>query len=616
MRGANLLWILLNVVLVLADDVRRPYELIVLRDTDTLKCTHVALRDTQLFRALPDEGHTTSKFTETPGQERISFIAREEERVWARAEALCGDRHTWDFHTLTLLQSASNSNEAEQIVLRPTYVWEDPLPLEVEPLITSGESDNRVDLVFFADGYTFEEKGKFIEDAFRLAEDISGNQTFYTVKPLLNFWAAFTPSKESGIGSGGKPKDTAFGLYRDGTELRGVYYSKPEVARTACFSLGDQCDYPILMGNDPLYGGLGGEFTVITPSLANGPLVLRHELGHSIIRVGEEYDGGFAYFGVNAAHNTTLDAVPWSHWLTNSSASASTAHTHVHDHDDHTHVPKAARVERSVMPLQDYAWTMLNASAPWSTTFNSSGTYAWHLVRFSLSGLPNAPDLLVELDGKDLGWVPREDIGVDRWHYDIKVNKTLKGGEHEVVFTLKNKTREGEAQLCSVEILEFGDESEFVSTPGHYSLYPTFSEKNETSYRPTNEDCLMRIVTTPNFCKACTEGLWYALLRRVTLIDDLAVGCSPAGERTLDLNLVPLAHLREWPVGVEESYEVTWARDGIEVPEWKNQTSVADEGGALGSYAVKVKYWTEEVRVDPDGLLESEAAYVATTRCA
>ena len=41
-----------------------------------------------------------------------------------------------------------------------------------------------------------EEKGKFVQDALRLAEDISGNQTFYTVKPLLNFWAAFTPSKE------------------------------------------------------------------------------------------------------------------------------------------------------------------------------------------------------------------------------------------------------------------------------------------------------------------------------------------------------------------------------------------------------------------------------------
>jgi len=41
---------------------------------------------------------------------------------------------------------------------------------------------------------------------------------------------------------------TLFGLYRDGTELRGVYYSKPEVAKAACLSLGNQCDYPILLG--------------------------------------------------------------------------------------------------------------------------------------------------------------------------------------------------------------------------------------------------------------------------------------------------------------------------------------------------------------------------------
>ena len=68
-------------------------------------------------------------------------------------------------------------------------------------------------------------------------------------------------------------KSTTYGLYRDGTELRGVYYSKPEVAHAACVSMGDRCDYPILLGrlmeylmltymwlialvgNDPLYGG-------------------------------------------------------------------------------------------------------------------------------------------------------------------------------------------------------------------------------------------------------------------------------------------------------------------------------------------------------------------------
>ncbi|KAE9396151.1 cytochrome P450 [Gymnopus androsaceus JB14] len=189
-----------------------------------------------------------------------------------------------------------------------------PPPLEIQPLIVSGSSKNRVDLVFFSDGYLLEDKDKFMQDALRLAEDVSGNQTFHTVKPLMNFWAAFTASEESGVGTGGKPKKTPYGLYRDGTELRAVYYAHPEVADAACTSLGKQCDFPILLGNDPLYGGLGGRFTVITSSILNGPQILRHELGHSIIPVGEEYDGGFAYFGVNAYHDLH-EPVPWAHWI-------------------------------------------------------------------------------------------------------------------------------------------------------------------------------------------------------------------------------------------------------------------------------------------------------------
>lgn len=43
-------------------------------------------------------------------------------------------------------------------------------------------------------------------------------------------------------------RSTPFGLYRDGSELRGVYYSKPEVARLACHALLSLCDYPILLG--------------------------------------------------------------------------------------------------------------------------------------------------------------------------------------------------------------------------------------------------------------------------------------------------------------------------------------------------------------------------------
>ena len=40
------------------------------------------------------------------------------------------------------------------------------------------------------------EKSKFLADAMRLAKDITENQTYSSVKPLLNFWAAFSASKE------------------------------------------------------------------------------------------------------------------------------------------------------------------------------------------------------------------------------------------------------------------------------------------------------------------------------------------------------------------------------------------------------------------------------------
>ncbi|KAI0754586.1 IgA peptidase M64-domain-containing protein [Daedaleopsis nitida] len=422
--------------------VSRPYELIVHRDTDsTHQCTHLALRQTQLFRALPDGGYLKSKVLKS-GEERTQFIAWEEDRVWTLAESLCGKRDTWS-NFQPLIQSdvrlaATSEAESEQSILRPCS--DNALPLKVEPLITSGDSGNRVDLMFFADGYTAEEESKFYEDALRLAQGITAsNQSFHTVKPLLNFWAAFTPSKESGVGVGGVPKDTAFGLYRDGTELRGVYYSKPEVAREACFSLGDRCNFPILMGNDPLYGGMDSEFTTITPSLANGPLVLRHELGHNIIDIGEEYDGGSAdiYHGVNSAQNISLDTLPWAHWLTDTFR-GSQGHSHPHDHGSSPRVP---RVERAVMPLQDYAWTMLNTSTAWSTTFYSSGTYARHLVRFSLSGLPLAEDLTVELDGRDLHWEPHADIGVDRWHYDIEINQTLAGSPRRTKRRTARRTR-------------------------------------------------------------------------------------------------------------------------------------------------------------------------------
>ncbi|KAH6911531.1 IgA peptidase M64-domain-containing protein [Coprinopsis sp. MPI-PUGE-AT-0042] len=464
--------------------------------------------------------------------------------------------------------------------------------VEVQPLVVTGPSANRVDIVFFSDGYLASERTKFFADAQRLADDMTQYQTFSTVQPLMNFWGGFTASNQSGIGVGGRPKNTAYQLYRDGTELRGVYFTSAgrSAVNSACSALGQGCDHPVILGNDPYYGGLGGAIATVTSSSLNGPIVLRHELGHTIIGVGEEYDGGTSYFGVNSVQSTS--SVTWKHWLTDASNT---------------------RAQRAVMPLQGYVWTLLNSTRPWSTNFTSSGTYSRHLIKFSLSGLPSSTDLKAELDGVDLKWQAEPRTGMDRWHYDTHRSVGLSAGTHQLKFTLLNKALEGTAQLCNIEILEYGSASEFNDNKDYIGLYPTFSSSNRTTYRPTNENCLMRNMTHPNFCSVCKEGLWLSLLKRVSLIDSVAESCSTQGTKILEAKLLPLAQFRQTPLA-QELYTVTWKRNGQVLSNFANLTQIEITTQVTGNYTVDVQLHTDEVRLN-DSNLKDTKSYVVSNAC-
>lgn len=373
--------------------------------------------------------------------------------------------------------------------------------------------------------------------------------------------------------------------------------------------------------------------SISTASELNGALVLRHELGHSIIGVGtgifyfiiivvhvsdtfegEEYDGGFAYYGVNSAHNISHSPIKWSHWLSSSPAPG-----------------EAPREERAIMPYQAYPWTILNKTSPWSGSFLSSGLYSRHLVRFSLSGLPAAEHLKLHLDGEDLGWTPRPDVDLDRWHYDIYREVSLTPGPHELNFTLGDNALEGTAQLCSAEIIEYGDDDEYVScndvslssiittvlrfnsTVGYYGAFPTFSDQNTTTYRPTNEQCIMRVVTSKSFCSVCLEGLWLSLLKRVSLIDYMSVilpvaDITPEDPAVLQITLVPFGEFRHSTRDVStEFYTVLWEKDGVSLPQFANSTKIIVNENVNGTWRVIVQLHTPEVKVDLDGLLESRA---------
>ncbi|KAI9199331.1 IgA peptidase M64-domain-containing protein [Polychytrium aggregatum] len=461
---------------------------------------------------------------------------------------------------------------------------------EVIKLIDGGDPKNRIDVVLMGDGYTSKERDRFFDDMSRLIHDMWIGETFASVRPLFNIWAVYAPSAQSGIGVGGKPKDTTFGLYRDGTELRGIYCSKPQVARKICKLTGPHaCDFPSLIANDEYYGGLGGEFTISTRSKTSGTVVLRHEMGHNFVNVGEEYDGGEVYSGCNAAHS--LKDLKWAHWLTETGP--------VHE-------------EENDLLLQKYPWYDLG-KGPISFKFHSKGECKRWYLQMTASGVDTDGSMEVLLDGQPLEW---KSTGIlDRSTFTwTETEAPFSKGSH--VLEVRQLTRPNKTapirQLCSLNLHEYADEPNYHFDDNTYvSAFPTFDINNRKSFRPTNEGCLMRNMTSSHFCSVCKEGLWIQFFKQISAIDKVDYTCS--GDLThFKLDLIPLAHLRPESERIDgEYYKIDWIRDGVHLDKYANLTdfSIIQEEGH-GRWDVVVHFGTHEVRKDHGLLRFKETVHV------
>jgi hypothetical protein len=459
-----------------------------------------------------------------------------------------------------------------------------PLADEVVPIVKNGDPANRIDLVFMGDGYTTAQRTLFFDDMNRLVKEMFQDITFASYLPVFNIWALYRASTQSGIGVGGVPLNTAFGLYRDGTELRGIYCSKASTARSACQATGT-CDFPTLIGNDAYYGGLGGEFTISTSSKTSGTLVLRHEMGHNFASVGEEYDGGSAYSGANSASSVTN--LQWTAWLTE---------------------PSNRVAQQSVQRVQNYAWYDL-AKGAYTITFTSDGTYSKAYLIFSASGCEVANAISVTLDGVSLGWVPGQAGILDRLFYPFIWDKGFSSGTHTLVFTQVVKPATSQIrQLCNVNLHEYKASTSFHFENTYVGAYPTWSQSNRVTYRPTNEFCLMRNMTSPYFCPVCQEAIWIQFFKRMSLIDNVTL--TTTGSNTqVSLALVKVAQLRPVPIK-GESFLVNWFKNNVEdttlrnITQWTRPTATA-----AGSWRVTAKFITPEVRSDPSNLLTATKAF-------
>lgn len=474
-----------------------------------------------------------------------------------------------------------------------------PASTEVRCIYCSGDSSNRIDVVLMGDGYIAAERDRFFEDMERLKNDMFADVTFSSYLPVLNLWAIHVPSAESGIGYHGMPKNTPFELYKQGTQHRAVWYTSAgrSNARNICMLAGG-CDFPSLIGNDEFYGGLGGEFVIGTRSKTTGFVVLRHEMGHNFASVGDEYDNSWAYNGANSA--SSLQDIKWTHWL--------------------TEPDKEVKEQRQGVALAEYPWKDM-AEGQQSFNFTCDGTYSSWRMSFTVSGFPEDGSLKVTLDGAVLDWIPSRPPGaeqpdgstVDRQFYHFSdSSRGFSQGAHTLTFeSMFSPPSDGPIrQLCSISIYEYGSAGEFNDSPGYIGAFPTWSDRGAKSYRPTNEQCLMRNMQSVSFCPVCKEAIWLNFLSRMTLIDEVEITGSAANPQA-ELKAVPLAHFRNQTVpGLTERYTVVWKKGGIEQSHLEDRFSFSGSAAEMnGNWEVILRLSTSEVRKDDQNLLTTTRSF-------
>ncbi len=206
------------------------------------------------------------------------------------------------------------------------YSYEfDPESYDVEPyrnpgyvlkdIRISGTSENKVDLLFIAEGYTEEEMDKFFEDAKRLSSAIFEEEPFNSRRSDFNIRALGAVSEESGTDLPGKGiwKNTVLDsrYYTFGSER---YLTTDNYWKVCDLAAAAPCDHVIILVNSAKYGG-GGIYNFYSMVAVDDGLsssVLRHEFGHGFAGLADEY------FESSVAYESyfPLDVEPWNPNLT------------------------------------------------------------------------------------------------------------------------------------------------------------------------------------------------------------------------------------------------------------------------------------------------------------
>ncbi len=198
-----------------------------------------------------------------------------------------------------------------------------PLQAEgIKTLVAGDGKANRLNMTFFAEGYTQAQQTKFIND---VRENIN---RFFLCMPWANY-KSFCNAYAIGVVSADSGADHPMqGIVRN-TYFESTFGSGTTASPERLVTIKNQSkvtallmehvpdyDFVCVLVNDPQYGGSGGSYSVATLS-SQATFLIFHETGHGFAYLADEYEDAYsdAAERKNVTAKTQRDQIRWNIWI-------------------------------------------------------------------------------------------------------------------------------------------------------------------------------------------------------------------------------------------------------------------------------------------------------------
>ena len=195
--------------------------------------------------------------------------------------------------------------DPDDILIKPVFSNNS---IEWKYLDKSGDSKDKIDVAFVAEGYLLEEMNVFLEDCVTSIDALKTHEPFKSMADRFNFVAVMTPSQQRGVSV---PHDNVWRNTALGSNFD-TFYSNRYLTTLHLKKLHDALsglpyEHIIILANTDNYGG-GGIYNSYLMSAAHNNMsipVIVHEFGHSFAGLADEYN----YDGYESMYPS--DTEPW-----------------------------------------------------------------------------------------------------------------------------------------------------------------------------------------------------------------------------------------------------------------------------------------------------------------